>query len=229
MIDYMKVSVIVPTFNEEKYIRACLESLQNQTIKAAEIIVVDNNCTDNTIAIASEFDVRIVKETRQGMTYSRAKGFSSAKSEVLARCDADSILPPNWIERIVYNFMKRKKIDGLIGLTTIYDFPVKNIKPLFKASIYLFKEISGYFPLFGTSMAISKKIWDEIKDELCDDNAEFHEDIDISVHINKHNGVIMFDPHFEAQFSARRIKRDPYEFLVEYLARTLKTYRGHNV
>ncbi len=223
----MNVSVIVPTYNEEKFIGTCLTSLQNQTVPPAEIIVVDNNCTDRTIEIAQQFPVRIVKESKQGMTYSRAKGFDSGKHEVLARCDADSILPPNWIERITYNFTKHKKIDGLIGLNTLYDFPVKNVKPLFKASLYLFKEISGFFPLFGTSMAITKKIWHEIKDELCDDNPEFHEDIDISVHIYKHHGTIVFDPHFEAQFSARRIKRDPYEFLVEYPARTLKTYRGH--
>ena len=224
----MKVSVIVPAFNEEKFIRACIESLQNQTVKPDEIIVVDNNCTDSTITIASQLGVRIVKETKQGMTYSRAKGFSSAKYEILARCDADSILPPNWIERIVYNFTKRKRIDGLIGLNTVYDFPIKNWKLLNKAALYVVREIAGHYPLFGSSMAISKKIWDKIRDELCDDNFEFHEDVDISVHIIKHGGVIIYDPHFEAQFSSRRFKSSPYEALVEYPARILKTIKGHS-
>ena len=225
----MKVSVIVPAFNEEKYIKACIESLQNQTVKAAEIIVVDNNCTDRTIEIASKFDVRIVQEPKQGMTYSRAKGFSSGKSEILARCDADSQLPTNWIERIVYNFTKRRHIDALIGLNTVYDFPIKNVKLINKASVYLIKEIAGHYPLFGSSMAIKKKIWDEIKDDLCDDNFEYHEDVDISVHIHKLGGIIVFDPHFESQFSARRFKRDPYEIFVEYPSRILKTIRGHKI
>ena len=225
----MKVSVIVPAFNEEKFIGACIESLQNQTVKADEIIVVDNNCTDKTIEIASKYDVRVVKESRQGMTYSRAKGFSSAKSEILARCDADSVLPPNWIERIEYNFTKRRHIDALIGLNTVYDFPIKNVKLINKASVYLIKEIAGHYPLFGSSMAMTKKIWEEIKDDLCNDNFEYHEDVDISVHIHKLGGIIVFDPHFESQFSARRFKRDPYEIFVEYPARILKTIRGHKV
>lgn len=225
----MKVSVIVPAFNEEKFIGACIESLQNQTVKAEEIIVVDNNCTDKTVEIASKFNVRIVKEPKQGMTYSRAKGFSSAKSEILARCDADSVLPPNWIERIEYNFTKRRHIDALIGLNTVYDFPIKNVKLINKASISLIKEIAGHYPLFGSSMAMTKKIWDEIKDDLCNDNFEYHEDVDISVHIHKLGGIIVFDPHFESQFSARRFKRDPYEIFVEYPARIFKTIRGHKV
>lgn len=225
----MKVSVIVPAFNEEKFIGACLESLQNQTVKAEEIIVVDNNCTDKTVEIASKYSVRIVKEPRQGMTYSRAKGFSSAKSEILARCDADSVLPPNWIERIEYNFTKRRHIDALIGLNTVYDFPIKNVRLINKASIYLIKEIAGHYPLFGSSMAMTKKIWDEIKDDLCNDNFEYHEDVDISVHIHKLGGIIVYDPHFESQFSARRFKRDPYEIFVDYPSRILKTIRGHNV
>ena len=104
------------------------------------------------------------------MTYSRSKEFSSAKSEILARCDADSVLPSNWIERIEYNFTKRRHIDALIGLNTVYDFPIKNVKLINKASVYLIKEIAGHYPLFGSSMAMTKKIWDEIKDDLCNDN-----------------------------------------------------------
>ncbi len=225
----MNVSVIIPTFNEEQYITACLRSIENQTIKPSEVIVVDNNCIDETITLAKKFNVKVVKEMKQGMTYSRARGFSEGKSEILARCDADTILPPNWIERIIFNFSKRKRIDGLIGLNTVYDFPIKNVKLLNKASVYLVKEIAGHYPLFGTSMAITKNIWDAISDELCDDNHEYHEDVDISVHIHQHGGIIIFDPHFEAAFSARRMKRDPYEAFIEYPARVLKTIRGHNV
>ena len=58
-------------------------------------------------------------------------------------------------------------------------------------------------------MAMTKKIWDEIKDDLCNDNFEYHEDVDISVHIHKLGGIIVFDPHFESQFSARNLNAIP--------------------
>jgi len=55
----MKVSVVVPAYNEEAYIGNCLESLTNQKVKPDEIIVVNNNSTDATVKIAKRFPVRI--------------------------------------------------------------------------------------------------------------------------------------------------------------------------
>ena len=54
---YMKqilpvISIVVPTYNEEKYIKLCLDSLHRQSLEPAEIIVVDNNSTDRTIAVS---------------------------------------------------------------------------------------------------------------------------------------------------------------------------------
>ena len=52
----MKVSVVIPVYNEEKYIKNCLESLMKQEEKPDEIIVVDNNCTDETINIVKKYN-----------------------------------------------------------------------------------------------------------------------------------------------------------------------------
>ena len=158
----MKVSVILPVFNEEGYVAKCLTSLRNQQEPADEIVVVDNNCTDRTIEIAKKFKVRVVKETKQGISYARNKGFNEAKYDILARIDADSILPRNWIKKIKKNFEKYK-IDGLTGPVIFYDFPFKT--PAY-AQIYLelFKFIQkGEDTLIGPNMALTKKIWKEIK------------------------------------------------------------------
>ncbi|MEK7070907.1 MAG: glycosyltransferase family A protein [Patescibacteria group bacterium] len=224
----MKISVVIPVYNEEEYIEPCLTSLMQQIEPPDEIIVVDNNCTDDTVQIAKQFNVKIVKEEEQGMAFSRTKGFNCARYDIIARCDADAILPPNWTQRIKLNFEKRRRIDGLIGLNTFYDFPLRNIKLMNKAAIFLVKEIAGHYPLFGTSMAISKTVWDSIKNEVCLNNDDFHEDIDLSIHIHNKGGIIVFDPKFLAQFSARRLKKNPYEFFIDYPSRIITTINGHS-
>ena len=103
----MKVSVVIPAFNEEKYIGKCLKSVVNQIMPADEIIVVNNNCTDKTEVIAKKFGARIVKEKVQGMTPARNRGFNSVKYEIIARTDADTVVPKDWIKIIKNNFKKR--------------------------------------------------------------------------------------------------------------------------
>ena len=58
------ISVIIPVFNEEKFLPRCLESLKNQKFKYFEIIVVDNNSTDKTAEIAKKFNVILVSEKK---------------------------------------------------------------------------------------------------------------------------------------------------------------------
>src|SRR4030066_1341650 len=110
----MKVSVVIPAFNEEKFIGKCLASVVNQDVPADEIIVINNNSTDKTEAIIKKFGVKIINEKVQGMTPARNRGFNSAKYEIIARCDADTEVPKNWIKIIKNNF-KKGGIDALTG------------------------------------------------------------------------------------------------------------------
>lgn len=58
----MKASVIIPMYNEERYISRCLESLKKQTFKNFETILIDDGSTDKTVEIASKYDVTILKQ-----------------------------------------------------------------------------------------------------------------------------------------------------------------------
>ena len=62
----MKVSLVIPAYNEEKYMKDCLVHIMAQQVRPDEIIVVDNNCTDKTVKIAKLFPVTIVKEPVRG-------------------------------------------------------------------------------------------------------------------------------------------------------------------
>jgi glycosyltransferase involved in cell wall biosynthesis len=221
----MKISVIIPVYNEEKYIKNCLDSFSNQIEKPDEIIIVNNNCSDQTINIAKNYPVKIIEEKKQGIVFARNKGFNVASGDILGRCDADSILPSNWIKKIKEDFSKNK-IDGLTGPVIFYDLPFKTT---FYSIFYLkaMKILQNGETLIGPNMAITKKIWRKIKATICVDEKTIHEDIDLSLHIKKIGGKIKYDWQLIAFISGRRIKKKPQSFFIEYPIRLIKNIYFH--
>lgn len=95
-----KISVIVPAYNEEKFISVALQSIKMQSRPADEILVIDNNSTDNTVKIAKKFGAKVITEKRQGPQFAVATGFIMASGDIVCATDADTIVPSDWIERI---------------------------------------------------------------------------------------------------------------------------------
>lgn len=224
----MKVSVIIPAYNEEAYIGNCLDSLMQQEVKPDEIIVVNNNSTDKTVSIAKKYPVRIVREKKQGMIQARNRGFDEAQYDIIARTDADTIVPPNWIARIK-KYFEDKELIALSGPAHFYDLPdvVRSSKLTTEAAfsyIRLFKQIMRYDCLYGPNMAIQKEAWNKVKNTICLDDKEVHEDIDLAIHLS-HVGKIKFDFSFIVFSSFRRWKKlDPY---FEYTSRMVKSISKH--
>jgi len=226
----MTVSVVVLAHNEEKYIKNCLEGLIGQEEKPDEIIVVNNNCEDKTIEICKKYPVRIIKEKTQGIIAARNTGFDVAKYDIIARCDADSFAPPDWIKKIKENFSK-KPIAALGGPLVPYDLPFKSLslKTTFFSNAYSYaaKKIYKNHVLMGANMALRKSTWNKIRLKAAIKDHHVHEDVDITMLIGK-MGEIGFDKKMIMATSARRIKRKPHSFFVQYPVRMLKTYRRHS-
>lgn len=222
----MKVSIIIPAYNEEGYIKNCLISLSKQSKKAHEIIIVDNNCTDKTIDIAKKYGVKIIHENKQGITPARNRGFDEATGEILARCDADSILPKDWIRRIIHNF-ERYKIDAVTGPTDFYDLNLPGYSTFLTAYLEFFRSIKNHHTLRGPNMAISKKMWKKVKKYACLDDKKIHEDMDLAIHIHKIKGAIRMDKRLLVTISGRRAKNNPLSFFGEYPLRLIKTLQNH--
>ncbi len=222
----MTVSVVIPAYNEEKYIKSCLEAFENQDEKPFEIIVVDNNCTDHTVEIAKQYPVTIIQEEKQGMAFARNAGFNFASGDIIARCDADTIVPKDWIKKIKNNFVNTN-INALTGPSYFYDlFLAKQSLLLFLYYHYILRIILRHHILAGPNLALTKNLWKKIKYEVCIDDTLVHEDIDLSLHIHKY-GEIHFDPSLIVRVSGRRIKNNPLSFFVEYPLRLIKTLRIH--
>jgi len=113
----MLVSVVVPAFNEEKYIRRCLTALacQEHPDFEMETIVVDDGSTDGTGAIARQFGVRVIAQTRRGVSGARQTGFEAARGEIIASMDADSEPPRDWLVRLVAALQNTPGVVGVYG------------------------------------------------------------------------------------------------------------------
>ncbi len=222
----MSISVVVPAYNEENWIHPCLISLVNQIQPADEIIVVNNNSTDKTAAICKQFPVRVIKEKNQGKVFARNTGFNSASSEIIARCDADSLLPADWIKKIQGAFSSRS-IVGLSGPAYFYDL-AKIDKRLLIQRIYFVANrlLLGHEVLFGSNMAIAKAAWLNVKDSVCTDETKIHEDLDLAIHLAAY-GKIFYDKNLVVGISARRIRINPGSVFFEYPIRDLRTILNH--
>jgi glycosyltransferase involved in cell wall biosynthesis len=121
------VSIVVPAFNEEQYIRRCLEALARQYHPHFEIetIVVDGSSTDRTREIAHEYGVRLVVQQHRGIAQARQMGFEAARGEIIASTDAESAPPRDWLMRLVAGLHSTPDV---VGSATLYRYPVKDPK-----------------------------------------------------------------------------------------------------
>lgn len=117
------ISVVIPAYNEEKYLPRCLTSLDGQTYprQRFEVIVVDNASTDRTAEIAQEHGARVVREERKGVGRARQSGAEAAQGEIIAGTDADIDAPPEWLERIAACFVADPRLGGITGPVYFYD------------------------------------------------------------------------------------------------------------
>jgi glycosyltransferase involved in cell wall biosynthesis len=95
----MKISVVIPAYNAERFMPRCLGSVFAQTLKPEEVIVVDDGSTDDTAAVAAGLGARVISQPNGGIAASRNTGIRNASGEWLAFLDADDMWAPTKLER----------------------------------------------------------------------------------------------------------------------------------
>lgn len=96
----MTISLIIPAYNEEKYLPKTLESIAALTRKPDEFILIDGGSTDATPTIAREAGAKVVTIPHRGIGFARQQGVLAATGDVIAFTDADTLVPPTWLATI---------------------------------------------------------------------------------------------------------------------------------
>lgn len=112
-----RLSVIMPTYNASKYIKEALESILTQSFQDFELLIIDDNSTDETINIINSFEnskIRIIKGDCKGISAALNKGLKEAKGEYIARMDADDISLPERFEKQI-TFLDQNPEIGILG------------------------------------------------------------------------------------------------------------------
>jgi len=142
------ISVIVCTYNRQEYLPDCLKHLAEQTAdkKDYEVIIIDNNSTDNTVNLTMDFienypEVNAIYhcEYNQGLTYARNRGVKEAKGEIISFIDDDAFVDKDFISEIQSYFDQHQKVSAIGGKI----LPVYEGKPPKWMSKYLLTLVSA--------------------------------------------------------------------------------------
>ena len=127
-----KISIVIPAYNTEKYIKKCLDSIINQTYKNKEIIIIDDASTDNTLLEIEKYHdnacVKIIKnKENKGQAYSRNKAIKIASGDYIGFIDSDDFIEPDMLEKL-YSKAKENNLDIAMCKIATYDNQTGEIK-----------------------------------------------------------------------------------------------------
>jgi glycosyltransferase involved in cell wall biosynthesis len=205
----LSVSLVIPAYNEEEQIGACLDSVfEHASGRFDEVIVVDNASTDRTSEIARSKGARVVVEDRKGLTRARQKGLESVTSDYIAYIDADCRLSAEWFSLFQYHLAKHPQLVSLTGPVLYHDGPF-----LLRVPIALLGWITlpiacwmaGYLVVGGNFVAKREALI--AAGGFDPDIAFYGEDADIARRLAK-QGYVLLRLNFYAYTSMRRFLRD---------------------
>lgn len=229
MRNRLRISLVIPAYNEESHLEECLRSALAQEVPFAEIIVVDNASTDRTVAVAEQFPgVRVVREAKRGIVYARNTGFEAACGDIIARIDADTVLPADWAAHIGEFYANEKHAStAWTGGGTFTDVPFTSLVSA-TYDMYAFhanRLLIGFPTLWGSNMALRATAWHSIRRKTCHVHG-IHEDLDLAIHAHDAGLKIYFDKTMPVPASLRRAHAARPE-LWDYLQWWPQTLKHH--
>ncbi len=184
----IKVSVIVPIYNVEKYVAQCLESIQKQTLDSFEILCIDDQSTDNSMKIVEEYAVidnriKIIKHSRnRGLSAARNTGLEHAKGKYIFFLDSDDMIIPETLKEL-YLYAEENELDEIyFNMKKVYESAVKELESIHKKIYYDYSEIytgQKLFCLFVQDQTIKIEAWRQFyrRSFLLENNICFYEGI----------------------------------------------------
>lgn len=220
----MGISVIIPTYNEEKYVGTCLRSLINQDYHGKyEIIISDARSTDKTVEIARRYGAKVVVDKKDTISYGRQVGTLAAKYPILAYTDADTSIPSDWLTQLSKSLEDKTvvgvhgKLLPLDGNRIENDFCNYVLPPYSKFMVQINKP-----SVPGSNFAVRRWAFDKVKG--FNTKLVTSEDVDICNRI-KSLGKFVYNKEAVVYVSTRRVREWGYIKMLSYY--TTNTIRYH--
>ncbi len=223
----MKISVIIPAYNEALYIGKCLSSIEkNRSESICEVIVVDNGSDDRTSKIVAQFPfVTIISEPKKGASYARQKGLLHATGDLIAFVDADTMITPDWAQKAINEFTTNKNLVALSG-PVMYDLSSWHsllVETYFNICVMPLSKVTGSLILCG-NFVVKKDAIMQIGG--FDTTIAFYgDDTNIARRLRK-VGKVAFKKKFLISTSARRLKEEGimktgFKYAINYFSEQL--------
>lgn len=165
----LKVSVIVPVFNAEKYLYRCIKSLINQTLNECEFIFIDDGSTDNSLSILKEYKsldarIKVISQENCGVSKARNIGIENSSGEYLGFVDADDWVEPEMFE-LLYGASQKHNCDmafcnykyKLNGINGMIKYPFD--KDIELDRNYIIQKLIPYIIINGTFNTVCTKLF----------------------------------------------------------------------
>ncbi len=213
------ISVVIPARNEAEHLPSCLAALRHQReAPSFELIVVDNGSTDETALVAQRFGARVISERRPGVAQARQTGFAAARGEIIASTDADSVVPPSWLGRLMHA-LHRHPDAVAVGGPVRYSFAEPILTEAFDRTIPILHAVDRWLHdgrphLIGANFAVRRSAFEIIGGFRTD--LELAEDLDLSHRLHS-VGALQFLPKLVVMTSDRRFRRTGPSLLFRYL------------
>ncbi len=158
-----KISVIIPCFNEAKYLDDCLKTLSVQSLMPDEVIICNNASTDSTVEIAKKYQdklpIKIINQPIKGIIPTVEKAWRYAKGDFIVRTDADARFPKDWLKKLISHFYSDPKLVAVGGNWDSWDgglFAKNLMRIAFPVGDVFFPIFRGFKLLVGPNMAFRR-------------------------------------------------------------------------
>lgn len=215
-INVPRFSVVIPAYNEEHYLMACLKSLIKQDIAGGfEVIVVDNNSTDRTASIARDAGATVVFQPERGVCQARQLGTEIASGAIVVSADADTVYPEDWLSSIARWFDEHPADIAVGGPCFFSDGPgwgLRLQRMLFGAVAFVHRLGGPVLYITATNFAFRRDLFPGYDLRLTQGGDE----LDLLRRLRR-RGRVAFDPGNPATTSARRMEKGmAYNFAVSF-------------
>lgn len=220
------IAVVIPSRNDAPMLAVCLAHLAVQTRRPDLVVVVDNASSDDTAAVCAAAGVRRVWWPTPGVAGASACGFDAADADILARVDADSRPPQDWLARLEADMRGAGPLALVTGPGDFYGG--NRLARWLGRRIYL----GGYFrlvgfllghpPVFGSNYAMTAAVWERIRPAVTRDSAVIHDDLQVS-YLVRPDMAVHFDAGLRMPVSARPF--ESWSSLGRRLAMAWTTFR----